>query len=70
MTPDRWGRLEQLFDAAVDLDDSARAKFVAQETAGDPELREELESLLRHDGRQRVAEVIGTLKRAASDDTP
>lgn len=70
MTPDRWGRLEQLFDAAVDLDDSARAEFVARETRGDPELREELESLLRHDGRERVAEVIGTLKRSASQETP
>lgn len=70
MTPERWGRLEQLFDAAVDLDESARAAFIARETASDAEMGEELESLLNNDGRQHVAEVIGTLKRSASQDAP
>ena len=41
----RWSRIEALFDAAVELDPTARAAFLARECP-DPILRTEVERLL------------------------
>lgn len=44
--PDRWKRLEQLFQEAVDLAESDRPAFLAALSGTDAELRQELEELL------------------------
>jgi len=46
MNPERWERLGQLLPEALALSGAARAEFVERSTAGDAELRAELESLL------------------------
>lgn len=46
MTPERWQQIKDLFSGAITFSGSEREKFVAQTTAGDPELRREVESLL------------------------
>ncbi len=47
MSPDRWKEVEKLFQTAVHLSSAERTKFLAERCA-DPELRNEVEALLRH----------------------
>ena len=48
MTGDRWQRLRELFNRAVELDPVARTELLDRECADDPELRREVESLIEH----------------------
>ena len=47
MTPERYGKIGELFNDALELKASERAAFLERECAGDSELRREVESLLR-----------------------
>jgi serine/threonine protein kinase len=47
MPPDAWNRVEELFQAAQAQPPEQRAEFLARSCSGDPELRSEVESLLR-----------------------
>ena len=49
MKPERWQRIEELYHAALDRKGSERIRFLDKETAGDEELRRELDSLLSFD---------------------
>jgi len=51
MRPDRWKKVKQIFQAAMDHAPSERAVFVSDACAGDEELRHEVESLMSSDGR-------------------
>jgi serine/threonine-protein kinase len=46
-SPDRWKRLDDLFNRALDLEAAQRREFLAEACGADLELREEVESLLR-----------------------
>src|SRR5438128_1912197 len=46
---ERWARVKELFEAAVEIDPSQRAALLAEECGGDNALREEVESLLKSD---------------------
>jgi eukaryotic-like serine/threonine-protein kinase len=46
MTPERWKKIEQLCNAALERDTSQRGAFLLQACGGDDELRREVESLL------------------------
>jgi serine/threonine protein kinase len=46
MTPERWEKVGELFNAALELDGPERSRFLAEACAGDQELRAEVESLL------------------------
>lgn len=49
MTPSRWSRIETLFAQAADLPPDARAEFLANNAADDPEILRELQLLLAAD---------------------
>ena len=49
--PDRWKRLEQLFQQALDLDPQERPRFLDEACGQDSELRQEVESLLESAGQ-------------------
>src|SRR6185295_8037580 len=51
MKPDRWQKVKQIFQAAMDRAPSERDVFVSDACAGDDELRQEVESLMSSDGR-------------------
>jgi eukaryotic-like serine/threonine-protein kinase len=51
MKPERWKQIEQLYDAALELDLSQRAAFLDQACKGDEELRREVASLLASDAQ-------------------
>ena len=61
MTPQRWAKIEELFEAASVLTGDARAALLARECADDAGLREEVERMLAADSlhspavRQAVA---------------
>lgn len=46
VTPERWGQIESLYHAAADRQAEDRQDFLTRECAGDPQLLEEVESLL------------------------
>jgi eukaryotic-like serine/threonine-protein kinase len=45
----RWHEVERIYHAAREMDKSARVEFLAKACAGDPALRDEVESLLASD---------------------
>jgi tetratricopeptide (TPR) repeat protein/tRNA A-37 threonylcarbamoyl transferase component Bud32 len=49
MTPQRWAQIKELFERAMELDASERARFAEQACAGDEELRREVQRLLDDD---------------------
>src|SRR6201991_3012493 len=50
MTPERWQKVEEIFQAAVELLPEERARYIAQVCANDTTLRRDVESLLsQHD---------------------
>src|SRR5262249_42272331 len=48
MNPERWQQIEALYLAAVSRDSPGRAAFLESACGSDAELRQEVESLLRH----------------------
>jgi eukaryotic-like serine/threonine-protein kinase len=46
MTPERYQQVKELFQSALEREGSQRKRFLAEACAGDPSLREEVESLL------------------------
>ena len=51
MEPELWHRIEELFDRALEMDESRRAEFLRDSCGGDDVLRREVESLLAHEKR-------------------
>jgi Tol biopolymer transport system component/serine/threonine protein kinase len=49
MTPERWQKVEKLYQAALEREPSQRAAFLKEACAGDEELRREVESLLAYE---------------------
>jgi Tol biopolymer transport system component len=47
MNPDRWKQIDELLDAALDLPETERERFLAEQTGGDRELQNKLLKLLR-----------------------
>jgi eukaryotic-like serine/threonine-protein kinase len=60
MTPERWQRIEAIYNAAVERQPPEREAFLAEACRGDEDLRTEVESLLAQD-----ASKTGTLDRPA-----
>jgi len=51
MEPERWQKVEALYHAALEREEGERAAFLEEACAGDPALRDELESLLAYQTR-------------------
>jgi len=49
--PERWKRIQELFDAAIELAPDRRAPYLNEACPDDPELRREVESLIESAGR-------------------
>jgi tetratricopeptide (TPR) repeat protein len=49
MSPERWSRMEEIFQAALDLDPVARLPFISEACAGDAAMRTQIEALLSND---------------------
>ena len=63
--PDRWSRIEALFEAALERPRAERAAFLAREAEGDADLRAEVEALL-----EAHVEAGAFFERAAREIAP
>lgn len=52
MNSDRWNRIEELYNSALELDANDRKRFLEQQSRGDESLRDEVLSLLASADRQ------------------
>ena len=50
MKPERWQEVEKIYDAALELDERHRGRFLESACDGDEQLKREVESLLRQEG--------------------
>lgn len=58
LTPERWQRIDDLFNRAADLPAAERAAFLDREAAGDPDLRSTVEEMLAGLTGDMIAPVI------------
>jgi eukaryotic-like serine/threonine-protein kinase len=71
MSPERLQRIEELFSLALEQEPANRSSFLKEACAGDEEVRQEIESLLRHDKdveRFFGASAIDLLAQALAED--
>src|SRR5262245_40343077 len=54
MTPDRWQDVARIYNAALELGDGERSKYIADASGGDEDLRREIESLFAQDRKEGV----------------
>jgi hypothetical protein len=59
MTPERWQKIEEIFEAAAEREPEERSELLDEMCDGDAELRREVESLLAH--QQPTGNLISTL---------
>lgn len=53
MNPERWKQIDELFSAALEIDQDKRTAFLDQVCVGDDDLRKELETLLASDEKEQ-----------------
>src|SRR5262245_45821042 len=51
MTPERWQKVDKLFEQALEKEPDRRGSFLDEACAGDEELRREVESLLVYENK-------------------
>ena len=56
MTPDRWARVKEIFNSALERDEKDRPAFLAQACGSDEDLRREVQSLLQEHSPTAVIE--------------
>lgn len=73
MTPDRWERIKSIYWEAMELDDSARVEFLDRACSDDPELRQEIDSLIEAHlkaGDFIVSTAVGDAARTLASEGP
>jgi serine/threonine protein kinase/tetratricopeptide (TPR) repeat protein len=71
MEPERWQQVEQLFQAALAVEESRRGAFLVDSCAGDEVLRNEVESLLVYHGKAggfMEAHALEAMAKALAED--
>ena len=70
MTPERWGRIDRLFDAALRVDPADRRAWLGEACQGDDALLAEVSRLLDQDARAEREGFLpppeATIRRTAS----
>ena len=61
MKPERWRRVEELYDSALEREESERPEFLREACGGDAELLRQVESLLACEQRRRASEIAATV---------
>jgi serine/threonine protein kinase/tetratricopeptide (TPR) repeat protein len=72
MDAQRWRRIEDLFFAAMEQEESARPSFLEVHCDGDAELRSEVQGMLEAEGKAavRLAGAVGGAVRSLSETIP
>src|SRR5262245_12326853 len=69
MNPERWKQIEESYQQAVDLPDNLRDRFLQEACKAASELRNEVESLLKHQQGKTIEEAILKISEAFSKET-
>ncbi|MGH9722818.1 MAG: serine/threonine-protein kinase, partial [Bryobacteraceae bacterium] len=69
MSPERWRRVDELFQSAAVLEGEARVAYLDRQCAGDASLRADLEALLAEDERSD-RRIRGAIAFAAAEPAP
>jgi len=64
--PDRWRRVQLLFERAVELDPASRSRYLDEACRADPSLRDEVEALIRAEQAAGQGEFLGRAVRDAA----
>jgi eukaryotic-like serine/threonine-protein kinase len=67
MDAERWHRIKQLYQSALDKEPAERSAFLDQACAGDDDLRKEIQSLLEYQGQAEQFIESSALEVAAKD---
>src|ERR1700742_1375607 len=70
MNPERWQRLEQIYHAALEREPHEREVYLEDACRNDPGLRNEIESLIRHDNSSPDAPINASSWIFLDDSTP
>lgn len=66
MTPERWRRIEEIFQQAVEMSPQARESFLDESCKADPSLKQEVELLLAHDAGDSIQQAVLEVAQAFS----
>jgi serine/threonine-protein kinase len=66
--PERWRRIQLVFERAVELDAASRARYLDEACRDDPVLRDEVDALLRAEDAMDNADFLGRAVRDAAKD--
>ncbi len=70
MTPARWSRLKELFNAVREKPENERGAFLDEACCSDPEMRQELEELLAAEGESEIDSPAAAFLTPAAPLTP
>jgi hypothetical protein len=73
MKPDRWRKVDELFEAALDREPKSRAAFLDQACGSDRELRREVEKMLEFDNKAQdfiKTDVFDVAAKLITERTP
>jgi len=72
LNQERWGRVEELYHAAMEREPARRDDFLAQACDGDEDLRREVESLLAADGSKALIDqpALEAVAELLDDENP
>jgi serine/threonine protein kinase len=72
LNEERWGRVEELYHAAMEREPAERRDFLAQSCDGDEDLRREVESLLAADGSKALIDqpALEAMAELLDDENP
>jgi serine/threonine-protein kinase len=66
--PERWRRIQLVFERAVELDAASRARYLDEACRDDPLLRDEVDALLRAEDAMDNADFLGRAVRDAAQE--
>jgi serine/threonine-protein kinase len=66
--PERWRRIQLIFERAVELDSASRARYLDEACRDDPVLRDEVDALLRAEDAMDNADFLGRAVRDAAQE--
>src|SRR5690242_5428440 len=69
MTPERFRRLDFLYDVVVGMDPEARARYLEEECAGDDEMRRELAAAFDEDSHSILTDAVEQAACSMANET-
>ena len=69
MKPERWERLKELFQSALEREPGRRSEYLKEACAGDDSLREEVESMMAENEKKEAGSAGDEEQAGAEEET-